>query len=175
MANGSQDQEDVWVSHGAVAALTNAVAHASACASREEVTQAQYDSAASRFMIASRALKNLVKTKAAAERAADDAAEVAGRTSRLVVTATDVTNGELLYLPWDYERLGLDPDEQRVADAVAASIAIPFFFEPVELEDGNVMMRPNCGMRMASIPRARTPAVEPTAQPMPPVDQKPPW
>ena len=71
MANGSQDQEDVWVSHGAVAALTNAVAHASACASREEVTQEQYDSAASRFMIASRAFKNLVKTKAAAERASE--------------------------------------------------------------------------------------------------------
>ena len=55
----------------------------------------------------------------------------------LVVTATDVTTGELLYLPWDYEeRLGLDPDEQCVADAVAASIAIPFFFEPVELKAG---------------------------------------
>lgn len=53
-----------------------------------------------------------------------------------MVTATDVTSGELLYLPWDYRaRFGLDPDEQSVADAVAASIAIPFFFEPVILTD----------------------------------------
>jgi NTE family protein len=37
-------------------------------------------------------------------------------------------------LPWDYYRLyGLDPDEQLVADAVRASMAIPFFFRPVKL------------------------------------------
>ena len=52
---------------------------------------------------------------------------------KLVVTATDVTSGELLYLPWDYPRFGIDPDEQLVADAVAASIAIPFFYEPLYL------------------------------------------
>ncbi len=57
------------------------------------------------------------------------------RRCRLVVTATDVTTGDLLYLPWDYERFGLHPNEQHVADAVAASIAIPFFFEPVKLTD----------------------------------------
>jgi NTE family protein len=61
----------------------------------------------------------------------------ADRRYRLVVTATDVTTGELLYLPWDYRsRFGLDPDLQLVADAVAASIAIPFFFEPIKLTDG---------------------------------------
>ncbi len=65
-----------------------------------------------------------------------DSALSAGHRYRLVVTATDVSSGELLYLPWDYsDRFGLDPDEQRVADAVAASIAIPFFFEPVTLAD----------------------------------------
>ena len=57
------------------------------------------------------------------------------RRSRLVVTATDLTTGELLYLPWDYPRLGLDPTTQRVADAVASSVAIPFFFEPTYLTD----------------------------------------
>src|SRR6476619_468782 len=31
------------------------------------------------------------------------------RRSRLVATATDLTTGELLYLPWDYPRLGLEP------------------------------------------------------------------
>jgi NTE family protein len=56
------------------------------------------------------------------------------RRYKLVVTATDVTSGELLYLPWDYQpRFGMDPDKQLVADAVAASIAIPFYFEPIYL------------------------------------------
>ncbi len=53
---------------------------------------------------------------------------------RLVVTAADVTTGQLVRLPWDYRRLyGLDPDEQPVADAVRASMSIPFFFRPVKL------------------------------------------
>lgn len=51
----------------------------------------------------------------------------------LVVTAADVTRGELLRLPRDYERYGLDPDEQRVVDAVRASISVPYLFEPFEL------------------------------------------
>jgi NTE family protein len=54
---------------------------------------------------------------------------------KLVVMATDVTYGRLLRLPWDYELLGLDPDEQVVADAVRASSAIPLYFEPVVLSD----------------------------------------
>lgn len=63
---------------------------------------------------------------------------------RLVVTATDITNGRLLRLPWDYDLLDLDPDEQLVADAVRASISIPLYFEPVELAgvtlvDGGVL------------------------------------
>lgn len=54
------------------------------------------------------------------------------RSYRLVVTATDLTNGELVFLPWDYRRLyGLEADEQLVADAVRASISVPFVFEPV--------------------------------------------
>jgi NTE family protein len=53
---------------------------------------------------------------------------------RLVVTVTDVTTGQLVRLPWDFERVyGLDPDTQSVADAVRASMAIPFFFRPVSL------------------------------------------
>ena len=54
----------------------------------------------------------------------------------LVVMATDVTRGRLLRLPWDYALLGLDPDEQLVADAVRASISIPLYFEPVIVRDG---------------------------------------
>src|SRR5215210_2997882 len=53
---------------------------------------------------------------------------------RLVVMAADVTRGQLLRLPWDYERYGLDPDEQPVATAVRASISVPYLFEPVKLE-----------------------------------------
>lgn len=49
---------------------------------------------------------------------------------KLVVMATDITNGRLLRLPWDYAKLGKDPDEQRIADAVRASISIPFYFKP---------------------------------------------
>jgi NTE family protein len=56
---------------------------------------------------------------------------------KLVVTASDVTTGELLHLPWDYPRLGLDPDQQFVADAVVASMSIPLYFEPHNLVDGN--------------------------------------
>jgi NTE family protein len=53
---------------------------------------------------------------------------------RLVVTVADVTTGQLVRLPWDYRRVyGRDPDEQSVADAVRASMSIPFFFRPVTL------------------------------------------
>ncbi len=52
---------------------------------------------------------------------------------RLVVMAADVTRGQLLRLPWDYERYELDPDRQPVVDAVRASISVPYLFEPVRL------------------------------------------
>lgn len=56
------------------------------------------------------------------------------RRYRLVVTVTDVTRGQLVRLPWDYRGVyGLDPDEQSVADAVRASMSIPFLFRPVTL------------------------------------------
>jgi NTE family protein len=58
------------------------------------------------------------------------------QTYKLVVMATDVTRGRLLRLPWDYRLLNLKADEQLVADAVRASIAIPLYFEPVAVRDG---------------------------------------
>jgi NTE family protein len=66
------------------------------------------------------------------------------RAYRLMVTATDVTTGRLLRLPWDYGEVGLEADEQLVADAVRASLSIPLFFEPVTLAgrtlvDGGVL------------------------------------
>lgn len=51
----------------------------------------------------------------------------------LVVTASDLSRRRLAQLPWDYVEYGLDPDDQRVADAVRASASIPYFFEPVLL------------------------------------------
>lgn len=56
---------------------------------------------------------------------------------KLIVTVADVTTGQLVRLPWDYRRVyGLDPDEQEVADAVRASMSIPFIFRPVTLRAG---------------------------------------
>jgi NTE family protein len=60
--------------------------------------------------------------------------QIERRRYKLVVTVSDVTAAQLVRLPWDYRRLyGLDPDEQPVADAVRASMAIPFFYRPVKL------------------------------------------
>jgi NTE family protein len=53
------------------------------------------------------------------------------RSYRLVVIVSDVSRGRMLRLPWDYdEALGVDADEQPVAEAVCASAASPFFFRP---------------------------------------------
>ena len=55
---------------------------------------------------------------------------------KLVVVAADLSRGEMVRLPWDYlPRYGLDPDAQHVADAVRASMSIPFFFEPAKIRD----------------------------------------
>jgi NTE family protein len=52
----------------------------------------------------------------------------------LVVMASDITRGRLRRLPWDYQVYELEAGEQAVADAVRASMSIPFFFEPVKLK-----------------------------------------
>ena len=52
---------------------------------------------------------------------------------RLTVMAADVTRGQLVRLPQDFERYGLEPDEQLVVDAVRASISVPYLFEPFKL------------------------------------------
>jgi NTE family protein len=53
---------------------------------------------------------------------------------RLVVMASDVTRARLVRLPWDYAQYGLDPDAQPVAEAVRASMSIPFFYEPMQFK-----------------------------------------
>ena len=51
--------------------------------------------------------------------------------SRLQVIASDVTKHELLVLPRDATKLGIEPDDLDVALAVRMSMSIPVFFEPV--------------------------------------------
>ncbi|MHB9024739.1 MAG: patatin-like phospholipase family protein [Armatimonadota bacterium] len=54
---------------------------------------------------------------------------------RLQVIATDITNGQLLVLPRDISRYGMQPDSLGVAHAVRMSMSIPLFFEPVIVKD----------------------------------------
>ena len=64
--------------------------------------------------------------------ALDDDELLPERRYKVAVTVADITAAQLVRLPWDYRRLyGLDPDEQPVANAVRASMAIPFFYPPV--------------------------------------------
>ncbi|MEO8908336.1 MAG: patatin-like phospholipase family protein [Microbacteriaceae bacterium] len=61
---------------------------------------------------------------------------------KLVVIVSDVSRGLMLRLPWDYrELLGVDPDEQLVADAVRASASIPFFFRPFQMKTDPSIVR----------------------------------
>ena len=53
----------------------------------------------------------------------------------LQVVATDCTRGEMLILPRDIKRYGILPDSLGVARAVRMSMSIPFFFEPIQLQD----------------------------------------
>lgn len=55
--------------------------------------------------------------------------------SKLQVIASDVTTHELLVLPRDATKLGIEPDELDVALAVRMSMSIPVFFEPVRFEN----------------------------------------
>ena len=75
---------------------------------------------------------------------------------RLVVMTSDVTRARLVRLPWDYETYGLDPDTQRVADAVRASMSIPFFYEPVRFTSRCRTSRSRCSTaRTGSRPDGR--------------------
>jgi NTE family protein len=53
------------------------------------------------------------------------------RAYRLVVTVSDLSRKRLVRLPWDLPLYDSPPDDFRVAAAVRASAAIPFFFRPV--------------------------------------------
>lgn len=77
-----------------------------------------------------RGVRTFADLRARRDRATDPRPE---QRWRLMVMAADVSRGELLRLPGDYTRYGLDPDQQSVADAVRASISVPYLFEPARL------------------------------------------
>ncbi len=54
---------------------------------------------------------------------------------RLLVIASDITNGRMLRLPQDCLLYGQDPDELDIALAVRMSAGIPFFFAPIVRRD----------------------------------------
>ena len=53
----------------------------------------------------------------------------------LHVVASNITRNELMILPQDVGRLGLDPADFEVALAVRMSISIPYFFMPVKIAE----------------------------------------
>ncbi len=55
------------------------------------------------------------------------------RRYRLVVRCLDVLQRRVVRLPWDYHRYDLDPDAQSVAEAIRASMSIPFVYDPVRI------------------------------------------
>ncbi|HEY6736104.1 MAG TPA: patatin-like phospholipase family protein [Candidatus Saccharimonadia bacterium] len=97
---------------------------------------------------------------------------------KLVVITTDVTRGRLVRLPWDYHLYGLNPDDQPVAEAVRASMSIPFFYKPQHLAgsvfvDGSMLSNfpvgmfdstpdwPTFGVKLSLKPAA-DPGIDPT-------------
>lgn len=56
--------------------------------------------------------------------------------NKLSIVASDITNGKILVLPDDLERLGIDPGRFEVARAVRMSCSIPYFFDPVMIRLG---------------------------------------
>jgi NTE family protein len=75
---------------------------------------------------------------------AEAAALPANQRYKLVIVTADLSKGEMVYLPWDYHKYGLDPDKQSVASAVRASMSIPYFYTPWHVKrntfvDGGVL------------------------------------
>lgn len=56
---------------------------------------------------------------------------------KLQVIAADISRGKMLVLPHDIVDYGTNPDDLEVAHAVRMSMSIPFFYEPVVLNDNS--------------------------------------
>lgn len=54
----------------------------------------------------------------------------------LKLVASDLTNGRILVLPDDLHQYGIDANSFPVSRALRMSCGLPFFFEPVYLDDG---------------------------------------
>ncbi len=54
---------------------------------------------------------------------------------KLQIIAADITDRKLLILPGDLKDFGCDLDKFDISHAVRMSMSIPFFFEPVRLQD----------------------------------------
>ena len=56
---------------------------------------------------------------------------------KLSIVASNITNGQILVLPDDLDKLGISPQNFEVAKAVRMSCSIPYFFDPVVLRLGS--------------------------------------
>ncbi len=61
----------------------------------------------------------------------DETAKDTPREYKLRVIASDLTDHSMLVLPDDAPKLGVEPDDLLIADAVRMSMSIPIFFDPV--------------------------------------------
>ncbi|MBW9159145.1 patatin-like phospholipase family protein [Clostridium tagluense] len=59
------------------------------------------------------------------------------RKYKLHIIATDISRGKMLILPEDIAEYGINPDDLEVSLAIRMSISIPYFFQPVNLNDAN--------------------------------------
>lgn len=57
------------------------------------------------------------------------------RKYKLHIIATDISRGKMLILPEDIAEYGINPDELQVSIAIRMSISIPYFFQPVSLNN----------------------------------------
>lgn len=57
------------------------------------------------------------------------------RKYKLHIIATDISLGKMLILPEDIAEYGINLDELEVSLAIRMSISIPYFFQPVNLNN----------------------------------------
>ncbi|MCM1988785.1 patatin-like phospholipase family protein [Oceanirhabdus seepicola] len=57
------------------------------------------------------------------------------RKYRLHIIATDITRGKMLILPEDIQEYGINPDDLDISLAVRMSISLPFFLQPIILNN----------------------------------------
>ena len=57
------------------------------------------------------------------------------RKYKLHIIATDISRGKMVILPEDIAEYGINPDELPVSLAVRMSISIPYFFQPIKLNN----------------------------------------